>query len=65
MNNHALSSCAFCKVPLFIKAKVYAKSALAPLTPEEEMRDALIETTGETYVLFEHRFCPTCGRKVE
>lgn len=57
-------SCSYCKADLFLKAKVYTKAILAPLTHEQEIVDELVERTGETYVFLQKRFCPMCGRKV-
>ena len=50
---------------LYTKCKVVARSALAPLTPEGELRDMLEDLTGETYVSFTPVYCPICGKKVE
>lgn len=55
--------CSYCKADLFIKAKVYAKPVLAPLTHEQEMMDELLEMTGETYIPLQKKFCPMCGRE--
>ena len=50
---------------LFVKCQIMARSALAPLTPEGELRDRLEDMTGETYVAFTPCYCPICGKKVE
>lgn len=50
---------------LFIKCKVAARRAMAPLTPEGEIRDKLEDMTGETYLEFNPAYCPLCGKKVE
>lgn len=50
---------------LYVKCPVLVRSALAPLTPEGELRDRLEDMTGETYALFIPTYCPICGKKVE
>lgn len=56
------SGCAYCKAELYIKARVYTKPILVPLTHEQELMDELLELTGETFVPLEQKFCPMCGR---
>ena len=42
--------CNYCQTPIYIKTIQYCKSLLAPLTPEQELRDKLLDMTGEVYV---------------
>ena len=50
---------------LYMKCQVLARSLLAPMTPEGELRDRLEDMTGETYVNYVPTYCPICGKKVE
>lgn len=42
--------CNYCQTPIYIKTIQYCKSLLAPLTPEQELRDKLLDMTGKVYV---------------
>lgn len=55
--------CNFCDAELYIKTKQYAKPALAPLTVEQELRDRLVDLTGEVFLSLPTRYCPMCGRR--
>ena len=57
--------CRYCKEPIYIKVTKYAKSMLAPLTVEGELRQRLEDLTAEQYSKVEKRFCPVCGAEVE
>ena len=50
---------------LYVKTKQYLRPLLAPLTREEELRQELLNITGEVYSLFIPSYCPICGKKVE
>ncbi len=56
--------CDKCKTPIYVKVKQYYKPLLAPLTIEQELRDRLIDMTGEVYVKVTTRYCPFCGEKI-
>lgn len=56
--------CNMCNTKFYIKTKQYLRPVLAPATREQELRDKLLELTGEVYVLVPHKFCPVCGCKV-
>lgn len=58
------AGCEYCNVPLYMKVKQYAKPILAPLTPAQELRDKLLDMTGETYIQSPKKFCHMCGRKL-
>lgn len=53
--------CNYCQTPIYIKTIQYCKSLLAPLTPEQELRDKLLDMTGEVYVNIPKKYCPYCG----
>ena len=57
-----MSKCSFCDKTVYIKVKQYAAPMLAPLTPEQELRDRLTNMTGEVYAQLDTYYCPICGR---
>ena len=57
--------CDFCNVPIYLKTKQFARPLLAPVTREQELRDALLDLTGEVYLKLPHRFCPMCGEELK
>ena len=57
--------CNYCQTPIYIKTIQYCKSLLAPLTPEQELRDKLLDMTGEVYVNITKKYCPFCGAKMD
>lgn len=58
-------SCNFCNVPIYIKTIQYSAPLLAPMTRAEELRQELINITGEVYIQLESEYCPVCGNKKE
>ena len=58
-----MSKCSFCDETIYVKVIQYAAPILAPLTPEQELRDRLIDMTGTTYVKILSNYCPVCGKK--
>lgn len=59
-----MSKCSFCDETIYVKVIQYAAPMLAPLTPAQELRDRLINMTGETYTRLVHNYCPMCGRLI-
>lgn len=59
------NTCPYCETAFFFKTIQHAKPNLAPLTPEQEIRDKLLNLTGESYVLIQNNFCPVCGRNLK
>lgn len=57
----ACKSC--CNTPLYIKTVQCAMPLLAPLTPEQELRDKLTNLTGEVYMRITTEYCPFCGER--
>ena len=57
-----MSKCPFCDETIYVKVIQYAAPMLAPLTPEQELRDRLTNMTGEVYARVESNYCPMCGR---
>lgn len=57
--------CDFCNVPIYLKTKQFARPLQAPVTREQELRDALLDLTGEVYLKLPHRFCPMCGEELK
>lgn len=53
--------CRMCSTQLYIKTKQYTKPVMAPLTPTQELRDKLIDLTGEIYLPVSTKYCPFCG----
>lgn len=60
-----VTRCSLCKTPIYIKVKRYMKPVLAPLTREQELRDRLVDMTGEDYAELSGGFCPGCGGRKE
>ena len=56
--------CKYCEVPIYIKTIQYTAPMLAPLTRAEELRQELINITGEVYLRLPHNYCPNCGAKM-
>ena len=56
--------CNFCNRKIYIKTIQYTAPILAPLTKAEELRQQLLNLTGEIYVEFEPIYCPMCGTKL-
>lgn len=56
--------CEYCNVKLYVKIQKIMKSALAPLTHTEELRQELEDITGEMYIEIPKQYCPQCGRKL-
>ena len=50
---------------LYIRTIQYLRPAVAPVTKEEELRQELLDLTGEVYILYAPNYCPICGKKVE
>lgn len=59
-----LKPCPFCDAHVYIKIKQYARPIISPVTRIQELRDELINLTGETYAEIPKKFCPVCGKKV-
>ena len=57
-------ACNFCKADLYIKTVQYTKPLLAPLTRTEELRQELLDLTGEVYLQIQNEYCPMCGEKI-
>lgn len=57
-----MSKCPFCNETIYVKVIQYAAPVLAPLTPEQELRDRLTDMTGEVYARVDSYYCPMCGR---
>lgn len=55
--------CKMCNATLYIKTKQIARPVLAPLTPAQELRDRLIDMTGEVYLPVPAKYCPFCGKQ--
>lgn len=58
------AGCSYCNTDIYIKVEVFTKPILAPLTYEQELREKLVEMTGETYVHLQKNFCPMCGKRI-
>lgn len=56
--------CNYCDIAIYVKIKQYAKPILAPITEVQELRDKLLDMTGELYVEFPKRYCPFCGKEI-
>lgn len=59
-----VTGCNYCKVPVYVKTVQYSAPMLAPLTREEELRQELLNLTGEVYMELPINFCPMCGRRL-
>ena len=57
-------ACNFCKADLYIKTVQYTKPLLAPLTRAEELRQELLDLTGEVYLQIQNEYCAMCGEKI-
>ena len=57
-------ACNFCKADLYIKTVQYTKPLLAPLTRAEELRQKLLDLTGEVYLQIPNEYCAMCGEKI-
>ena len=57
-------ACNFCKFDLYIKNVQYAKPLLAPMTKAEELRQQLLDLTGEVYLQIPIEYCAMCGEKI-
>lgn len=55
--------CNMCNETLYIKTKQLLRPVLAPLTHEQELRDRLLDMTGEVYLPVTVNYCPFCGEK--
>lgn len=54
-----------CDIEIYIKTKQCARTLMKPLTIEAELRDKILDLTGEVYLSLPHKFCPICGKKLE
>lgn len=54
-----------CSTKIYIKTMRYTRPNLAPLTIAEEVRQSLIDLTGEEFVQIDAKYCPFCGKKLE
>lgn len=57
--------CEYCEVPIYIKTIQLTAPLLAPLTRAEELRQELMNITGEVYLRLPHNYCPNCGAKMD
>ena len=57
-------ACNFCKADLYIKTVQHTKLLLAPLTRDEELRQELLDLTGEVYLQIQNEYCAMCGEKI-
>lgn len=57
-------ACNFCKADLYIKTVQHTKPLLAPLTRAEELRQELLDLTGEVYLQIQNEYCAMCGEKI-
>ena len=57
-------ACNFCKSDLYIKTVQYSKPLLAPMTRAEELRQELLDLTGEVYLQIPNEYCAMCGEKI-
>lgn len=57
--------CNYCDVRIYCKAVQYSRPLLAPATDTEELRQKLLDKTGEIYVPVPKVYCPVCGSKVK
>lgn len=57
-------SCNFCNQTVYMKTVQNIKPALAPMTRVEELRQELLNLTGEVYIPLPNEYCPMCGEKV-
>lgn len=59
------NGCNFCNKPLYVKVTRYTAPLAAALTRADELRQALLNLTGEEYVQIEAVYCPICGRQIK
>ena len=52
--------CEYCNQEFYIKTTQVIASLTAPLTREQELRDELVNLTGEVYLPISISFCPIC-----
>lgn len=57
--------CEFCGTPLYVKTIQYTMPLLAPITRADELRNELLNLTGERYLHLEAKYCPLCGAKMK
>ena len=57
--------CEYCNQEFYIKTTQVIAPITAPLTREQELRDELVNLTGEVYLPISISFCPICGEKIE
>lgn len=57
-------ACNYCNTPIYVKVTRYAAPLLAPLTRAEELRQELINLTGEEFLYLPNQYCPMCGEKL-
>lgn len=57
--------CRYCNQDFYIKTTQFLAPLTAPLTREQELRDELVNLTGEVYLPIPISFCPICGEKIE
>ena len=57
-------SCNFCKADLYVKTIQYSKPLLAPMTRTDELRQQLMDLTGEVYLQIPNEYCAMCGEKI-
>ena len=57
--------CRYCNQDFYIKTIQFLAPLTAPLTREQELRDKLVNLTGEVYLPIPISFCPICGEKIE
>ena len=58
-----IARCGLCTATVYIKVRRNMKPVLAPITYEQELRDKLLDITGEEYVALSGGFCPGCGQR--
>ena len=57
-------ACNFCKSALYIKTVQYTKPLLAPVTRAEQLRQELLDLTGEVYLQIPNEYCAMCGERI-
>ena len=57
--------CRYCNQDFYIKTTKFLAPLTAPLTREQELRDELVNLTGEVYLPIPTSYCPICGEKIE
>ena len=57
--------CEYCNKEFYIKTNQVIAPRTAPLTREQELRDELVNLTGEVYLPISTSYCPICGEKIE